>query len=177
MKAHDMSLPLDSRQPRLAPVRGILAAMLGALGGALTPITILGSFTVCRWYFEGTPAIDRQWDLDRFQGKLLWPVIAFATVSSCAAWATVAPRGTYRFAKTLAIVFSVSLPLWFAPLLLGLSPRQPRKSADHPAIYRSELVVMIGAPLIATALLTAIRIYGSRAGRAQKPPQSSISSG
>jgi len=86
----------------------------------------------------------------------LGPVVGCTVVFACAGWATFAPVGAFRFAKSLAIVFVMSLPLWFFLASMQFTPRRI-KSVEHPAMYPSEFMVIAGPPVLAAAMLTAVR--------------------
>ena len=152
---------MNAEPSTIAILRGLRAAVVGGLGGAIVPVALLCLFTVCRWFIEGASDFDRQLDLNNLPKKLHFPIIGCSLMCACAAWTTFAPCGNFRFAKSLAIIFAICMPLWYILSTMHLTP-QRLKGVHHPAIYPSELIVVIGPPIVAAVFLTAIRIFGSR---------------
>ena len=144
----------------LNPVRGLLAAVVGASAGAVAPIAIMVACVVLRWWITGASDFDRRYDIGWIRENLPGPVIGCAMVCACAAWATFAPRGSFRFARTLAIVTAISFCLWFVVGSMELTPRR-LKGIEHPMFYPSELLLLMGPPIVAAALVTAIRVRGT----------------
>jgi predicted permease len=137
--------------------RGLLATLLGALGGALVSVALALGFTVCGWLVAGTKEVDRQHDVDYLKQYTVYPIVGCAVVCACAAWATFAPARTRPFARSLGLIFLVSVPLWYVIGWMELTPRRNR-GTEHPVFYPSELIVLIGPPLVAAAFLTVLRI-------------------
>ncbi len=152
---------MNSRQLIILPFRGTCASALGALIGGTLPAAALMLFTFCSWFVAGASEFDRQVDLRRLREDLVWPVIGCAVVCACAAWTTFAPVGKYRFARTLAIIVAVCVPMWFVLNAMALTPRR-LKGVGHPAIYPSELIELIGPPVLIAVILTVVRISGPR---------------
>ena len=108
------------------------AVLLGALG-FVVPILVVVGFTVCRWIVQGASEFDRGYDLHWLPQRLIYPAVGTAFVFAAAGWATFAARGGYRFARTFATIFAISVPCWFALAVLGISPpryKKPRPPAD-----------------------------------------------
>ena len=143
--------------------RGVRGTVLWAGIGAVAPVVMMVVFTLCRWCVWEASASDRQYDIAHLPDSLLWPVIGCAAVCACTGWATYAPIGSFRFAKSLAIVFAASVPLWLVVGSMGLTPRRT-KGIENPAIYPSELILVIGPPIVAAILLAAIRVKRERTG-------------
>jgi hypothetical protein len=140
--------------------RGLVATILCGLGGAGASVAVALEFTFCRWLVLGTREVDHYHDLRYLEQYMVYPMVGCAVVCACAGWATFTPAGTWRLARSLAFIFLVSLPLWFVICLMELTP--PRyKATEHPVFYCSELMVLMGPPLMAAALLTALRIRGA----------------
>jgi hypothetical protein len=93
-------------------LRGFHGAILGAAFGAVAPAVIVLGGAVCWWHASRSSEIDRAYDrhavLPHIPGLAAIGAILFAS----AGWATLAPRGTYRFTRTLAIVIAITVPLW-----------------------------------------------------------------
>jgi hypothetical protein len=148
----------ESHRSSLAFSRGLLAAILCGLGGAVASVAVALGFTVCRWLVSGTTEYDRlRIDLRSLESDMVIPIIGCAIVFACAGWATFAPAGTYRFARSLVVVFLVSVALWYVIGSMELTPRRYR-GIEHPLLYASELIVLMASPMLAAALLTVIRI-------------------
>jgi hypothetical protein len=145
--------------------RGLFGAISGAVIGAVAPAALAMGFTACRWVIFGTAEFDRVYDLRHLRSDMIGPVIGCSVVFACAGWTTLAPRvGRYRFAWTLATLFLITLPLWFVVVSMELTPRR-YKGVHHPEFYPSELMVVIGPPIVVAIILTAVR-----ARRVSKPP-------
>ena len=80
-------------QPSLNIRRGLVAAGLGAVAGALVPALVLP--------FHGVAEL---W---------LFPAFGCAAVLGSAAWATHAPSGSWSFARSLLIIFVASVSSWY----------------------------------------------------------------
>jgi hypothetical protein len=148
-----------SQSTRLNLLRGLLGAVLWGGVGVAAPAATLFAITVARWLYlsyPGTSVFDLRVDLVPLSKDLIAPVIGCAAVLASAGWAAYAPVGAFRFAKSLAIVFAMSLPLWFILTSIKLTPRR-FKSAEHPAMYPSEFLVIVCPPSIVAALVTAAR--------------------
>jgi hypothetical protein len=119
-------------------------------------VVLVGGYTAVRWLISGASAIELQDDLRLLQLSLMASVPGAAVVCACAGWATFAPAGDHRFAPSLLFVFLASLGLW---LLLSQSELTPRrlKNAHQPAIYPSELAILIGPPIAAAVVLGTFR--------------------
>lgn len=161
-----MNSPVDRHNVRSGErpfnvLRGIRAALLcGAIGGA-APILFVVTYTMGRWVIEGTSDFDRAYDLYRLPQVLVFPVIGTAFVFAAAGWATYAPKGSYRFARTLLLIAVISVPSWFA--LAGMGMAVPRyKSIEHPPIYPREALLLVVPPAVTAVVLTMLRSDRSR---------------
>lgn len=146
-----------SQSTRLNLLRGLLGAVLWGVVGVVAPAATLLAITVARSLYlsyPGTSVFDLRVDLVWLSEDLIAPVVGCAAVLASAGWAAYAPVGAFRFAKSLAIVFAMSLPLWFILASMKLTPRRP-KNADQPAMYPSEFLVIVCPPAMAAALVTA----------------------
>jgi hypothetical protein len=148
---------MKSIQSKLNPVRGARAAVGFALFGAIAPIVFMVVFTLVHWGIGNASRIDWRGDIRQLEGGLLGPVIGCALVFACAGWATFAPRGSYRFARSLVLILVISLPLgWFLGSL-EITPRR-FKGIRHPLLYFSELLVLVVPPIVAATFVTAFRV-------------------
>jgi hypothetical protein len=128
-------------------------------------------WTVLEWAVRGSPDFDRRYDLHWLRDRMPMPVVGCATLCACAGWATSAPVGKYRFSSSLAILFSTSVLLWFVLGSMELTPRH-YKGEEHPPLYPSEVLVFFGPPVLATVLLTTIRMRGGP--RSLRPREPSV---
>ncbi len=150
--------------------RGLRCAILSGLLGAVAPVALVLGGTVCGWLVSGTSEWDRQADLQELPNSMLDVAIGCATVFACAGWAAYAPLETYRFARSLAIIFSISLLLWFIMITVVLPPRYGLKGRESMVNGLPDLVVIVGAPMVAAWVLTDFRI--ANAGRFRKSKKS-----
>lgn len=136
------------RSAGLRVARGLAFALLFGVIGAATPVIVLvGSILL------GSSESDWAFDLHFLPDRLVFPVIGTALVMASTAWATYAPAGSYRFARTLVIVFAVSVPSWYLLAATGLSP--PRlKAASHPLIYPFEVLLLVVPPIAVACVLS-----------------------
>jgi len=122
-------------------------------------------YTVGEWVIAGASEFDRNSDLQTLQNKIELPVIGCSLVCACAAWATFAPAGTFRFARSLAIIFAVCVPVWFilghVVNTMGAVPLR-LKGTHHPTLYPIEWILLMAPPILVTAILTATRISNAR---------------
>jgi len=144
-------------------LRGLCGATLSAVVGAVAPAAIVLGGTACWWYAWGSSEIDRAYDHHAVLPDIPGLVVVGATVFACAGWATLAPRGTHRFARTLAIVVAITVPLWcvvgWVVRSMELTPVR-YKGVEHPAWYPSEMTVAfvcLVIPIVVAAVLTAVR--------------------
>ncbi len=162
-------------------IRGLCGAILGAAVGAVAPAAIVFGGAACWWYARGTSEIDRMYDRHAVLPDIPGLVVAGATVFACAGWATLAARGTHRFARTLAIVVAITVPLgcvvgWLVRSV-ELTPVR-YKGVEHPAWYPSEVAVAIVCfviPIAVAAILTAVR--GHDASRSETVTWKSAAAG
>jgi hypothetical protein len=145
------------RQSPLNIKRGLIATCLSALAGAAGCVVVAAGIYVYRWVTSGPTGTDVQGDFQYLKTYLHYPVVGCAVVFAFAGWATFAPIRPHRFARTLLLVFLISVPCWIVLSALQITP--PRlKSIQHPLYYPSEILVLIGPPLMAAAVLTVRRL-------------------
>jgi predicted permease len=149
----------EHREAHLNYLRGSCFALLfGAIGFA-SPILVMVGYTVLSWRIHETREFDRKYDLRILQRELIFPAVGTAWVFAATGWATFATRSKYRFAKTLAIIVSISVPLWYLLAVIGMSP--PRdKGIDHPLIYPSEIILCAIPPSLIALVLSAKSCLG-----------------
>lgn len=109
----------------------------------------------CRW-IAGPSEFASEWFRSDLEEHLVYPVVGCAVVCACAGWATFAPAGKHSFAWSLAFIFFISLVFWAVVSGMELTPRR-LKGIEHPVFYVSELIAMIGPPIVAATLLTLFR--------------------
>ena len=85
---------------------------------SFAPIIFGLSFTACRWWILGVNNFDRAYDLNLLTIYLAPPAIGTAIIFATSGWATFAPRGTFRFVRTLVTIAVISLPSWIVLALL-----------------------------------------------------------
>ena len=147
---------MESSRSKLNPVRGVFAAVVGALVGGVAPIVVLAAGTVIRWWITGASEFDRRYDIGWVRNALPGPVVGCATI--CAARrATFAPRGRYRFARSLAVITAISLGVWLVVGSMELTPRR-LKGIEHPMFYPSEWMLLMGPPIAAAVMMTVFRL-------------------
>ena len=140
--------------------RGFRAAVPFGLAGAIVPIAVLYGLFALYWWFTGAPTFIRRVDIARIRMALPGPVVGCATIGACAGWVTYSLRGNFRFVGTLAAITAMSLVLWgiigWASIWDQLTPPRIR-GVRHPMFYPSELMLLMGPPIVAAALVTAFR--------------------
>ncbi len=158
-----MRLPRMELRSRPSPLRGLYGALLGAAVGAVVPVAIVLGCTVCWWHAQGSSELDRTYDRHAVLLDIPSLVVVGATVFACAGWATFAPRGSHRFAGTLAIVTGITVPLWYVVLWvvrkLEFTPTR-YKGVEHPSWYPSEIavaIVCLAIPIVVAVTLSALR--------------------
>lgn len=150
------------RSPRL-PLNlfgGVCGAVLCGLGGAVGSISLALGLTIGRWLVEGTTPYMRELDLQSIEREMLNPVIGCTLVCAGAGFSIFAPHGTHRFTRSLVEVCLGSVMLWLVLWSLELTPRR-YKEIQHPPLYPSELLILIGPPIAVASILTAIRSYSA----------------
>jgi hypothetical protein len=132
----------------------------------VAPAAIVLGVATCWWSAWGSAEIDRAYDLHVVLPDIPGLVVG-ATVFACAGWATLAPRRTHRFARTLANIVTITVPLWcvvgWVVSTMGLTPVR-HKGVEHPAWYPSEIAVAIVCllvPILVAAVLTAVRDHNA----------------
>jgi hypothetical protein len=155
-------------------VGGIAAALVYGLVGFCAPIVVVLTFTVFRWFLENASEFDRDADLRRLPGQLIFMVVGTAFIFSAAGFATYAPRGRFRFTWTLLRIFILTATSWF--LLAATGVMRPRyKSADHPLIYVSEFLILSLPPILIGVGMAILRGRGSTltSTTPERPPATS----
>lgn len=160
---------LATARTALSPLRGLMAAVLCALGGVAIALAFLGVFS---WLRSDTPGFDLNYnirhlahDATGFFGHFAHATVGIAVVCGSAGWATFAPQGRFRLAKSLAIVFALCLPGW--TLLYNVVPMPRRLMSNETILYPAELLALIAPPVGAAGLLTWYRAWCLR-----NPPRS-----
>jgi hypothetical protein len=144
-------------------LRGLYGAILGAVFGAVAPAVIVLGGSACWWHAWGSSEIDRAYDRHAVLPDIPGLVVIGATLFACAGWATLAPRGTYRFTRTLSIIVAITVPIWCGVgWVIGSIDLTPvrYKGIEHPAWYPSEMAVAIVCliiPIVVSAVLTVVR--------------------
>jgi hypothetical protein len=127
-------------------LRGFYGAILGAVVGAVAPAVIALGGAACWWHAWGSSELDRAYDRHAVLPHIPGLVVIGATLFACAGGATLAPRGAYRFTRTLAIVIAITVPLWcsigWVVRSLEFTPVR-YKGTEHPAWYLSGMAVAI----------------------------------
>ncbi|MCA9006858.1 MAG: hypothetical protein KDA70_16400 [Planctomycetaceae bacterium] len=137
-------------------IRGLIAGLLGTLVGLLGPVLIVGSYTLLYWYFHETPEMDRRADMKYWRLHAVMPLAGSTIYLGLTAWATFTPRGDYRFARTLVILFCIALPLTGILMKTSLTPER-RPYDNSPPLYFSEFLIMLLTPTLVAATLIIIR--------------------
>jgi hypothetical protein len=138
-------------------LRGLFASLLGALLGAVGAISLAFGYTVWKWWVSGANELELNYDLWYFKKDLVFPVIGCAAVFACTGWATSAPAGNYSVVPTLVVIVLSSILGWYVLGGMDLTPRR-FKSTYHPLVYLSELVILLGPPVVTAAVLTVMRV-------------------
>jgi uncharacterized membrane protein len=145
------------------PIRGLYGALISAIVGAVVPAAIVLVCTTLWWHAQGSSDLDRTYDRNNVLPDIPSLVVVGAVVFACAGWATFAPRGKHRFARTLAIVVAITAPLW---AVVGWFVRELKltpvryKGVEHPAWYQSEVavaIVCLAVPIVVAVSLSAVR--------------------
>ena len=110
--------------------RGLRCAILSGLLGAVAPVALVLGGTVCGWLVSGTSEWDRQADLQELPNSMLDVAIGWRRSLPARDGLPTAPLETYRFARSLAIIFSISLLLWFIMITVVLPPRYGLKGRE-----------------------------------------------
>lgn len=163
---------MDKNSGTLNVLRGLTGAVLCALAAVAVAAATLRVIAVFRWYAWGANDADWRYDMSFVTDAMPSVIPGFAVVFGAAGWATYAPRGSFRLARTLSIIFVASLPLWFliwyAVEWIGLAPRQLKE--DHTRVELAGLLVLLAAPILTAAVLTAIRIVNVKQRVTGKSP-------
>jgi hypothetical protein len=160
-------MTISSRTPEGNPrslhiFRGVRSAILGAVAGALLTFVLAYGFLAVRWVLMGARQSDREWELSRAFDELPNAFVACTVLCACAGWACRAPKGDYRFAQTLVVLFVSTFCLWIViglPLGWILDVYAPMSKQGVPPIRKYVgWPVFVGVPLLATCVLTRKRM-------------------
>jgi hypothetical protein len=153
--------------------RGIGFALLCGASGFFAPMIFGLSFTACRWWILGVNNFDRAYDLNLLTIYLAPPAIGTAIIFAASGWATFAPRGTFRFVRTLVTIAVISLPSWIvlALLLESLGLTAHRFKGDSRPLVEPLPVLLFAIPPTVTALI--LSVMRSLRGSAVRTPESS----
>jgi len=89
---------------------------------------------------------------------LAFPFLGCGAVGAATGWATRAPHGRHRIARTLVLVVLGSIPI--VALLSRLKePIHRYKSIEHPLYYPSEVLFLALPPITVAAVLTLKRCW------------------
>ncbi|MDR3619366.1 MAG: hypothetical protein P4L85_08445 [Paludisphaera borealis] len=137
--------------------RGLRGFFLGAVGGGLAPVVVLGGSVVFNWLIHDPSAFDRRLDVAWLKEMLPTEVVGCATFCAAAGWTAYAPARRTNFARSLCSVFLLTFAMYFATWLvlesMDLNPRR-LKGDPFPTLDLPELVFLVASPLAAAALLT-----------------------
>lgn len=147
--------------------RGLFTAVLCALVGASIPAALVLAYV---GYRCSNPAFVPSNSLHYFLGDLVeyWPFPVFggATFLACAAWATFAPPGPWRFASSLLIIFLISVSCWFLVSWmdnwLHLGWLKMYKGEEPHTLRLSQALILFGSPIATAQLLVTIRLWRTR---------------
>lgn len=142
--------------------RGLIAGMIGTVAGALIPVVLIGGYTLLFWYWQDSPAIDRQADLQDWQKYGSGPVIGLAIYLGLSAWATYTPPGNHRFAYTLGILFLSSIPLMIVIDQIR-EPLPPGRSGYEHQTDWFEVSIFLLSLLVVAWLIVLFHWFNSRA--------------
>jgi len=138
--------------------RGIIAALTGALVALVLVVLLYGGFIIVRGWIEGTSEFTRNDDLRIIWRELAFPFLGCGAVGAATGWATRAPHGRHRIARTLVLVVLGSIPI--VALLSRLKePIHRYKSIEHPLYYPSEVLFLALPPITVAAVLTLKRCW------------------
>jgi hypothetical protein len=155
----------ESRGPAVRVFRGLCGGIVGGAGAVAIVAVLWLSFLSVRWLVEDATQWQREHDLRATREELVFSVLGCATVAACAGWATYAPAGRYRFARSLVIVFLASVLLWVLIAVLNPAPRR-YKGEHQPDIGPTQVTNLIGSPIIVSAILTFVRVRRANRDRA-----------
>jgi hypothetical protein len=134
-----------------------LGTVVGSVVAVALAVALWLGFRLCKWFGTGETAFDPEDDLRLLREEWIFPVLGCAIFGACAGWVTFAPARRFSFALSLVIIFLVSIPL--IVVVRSLVDTPPRyKGVAHPQIYPSEVLVLMGPPIVVAAILTLVRV-------------------
>jgi hypothetical protein len=147
---------MDANGSQLDIRAGLLAAIRWGVIGAIAPVIIVAAMGIVEFWQElrlfGAYDEWLRWCIKASLG----PVIGCTLVLAGAGWTSQAPRPTRSIVSSVLVITAASVAMWFLLALAKITP--PRyKKIEHPVMYPSEVFVLIGPPVIAAAVLTAMR--------------------
>jgi hypothetical protein len=162
----------ELEQPSLKIRRGLFAAGLAAIAGALIPAVLaLGYVVFRRLNPDSAPANRFGYFLSDLAEYWIFPVCGGAVFFACAAWATFAPPGSWRFAWSLLIIALISVSSWF---LVGrmddwlhLHWLKIYKEQDPHTLRPSQALILFGTPAAMAQLLVTIRLWRTKQNATQ----------
>ncbi len=122
--------------------RGVISALLCSSIGAAVTVLLIAAFVFGNWFINDSIPVERDFDVRWLSTAWMVPAIGVSIYLGVAGFATFAPTINYGFARTLAIIFFVSIPLTSLLGNLELTPKRV-KSIEHPVLYPSELAVLL----------------------------------
>ena len=139
--------------------RGVIAALTCSSIGAASAVMLIAAFVLGNWFINDSIPAEREFDTRWLSSAWMGPAIGVAIYLGLTGFAIFAPTINYGFARTLVIIFFVSIPLTILLGNLELTPKRV-KSIEHPVFYPSELAILIMPPAGIAALLLASRLNG-----------------
>jgi hypothetical protein len=137
--------------------RGVISALFCSSIGAAFTVLLIAAFVFGNWFINDSIPVERDFDVRWLSTAWMVPAIGVSIYLGVAGFATFAPTVNYGFARTLAIIFFVSIPLTSLLGNLELTPKRV-KSMEHPVLYPSELAVLLVPPAFIAALLLSWRV-------------------
>ncbi|MFN4907240.1 MAG: hypothetical protein ACK5EO_15200 [Planctomycetota bacterium] len=137
--------------------RGVIAALTCSSIGVAFAVLLIAAFVLGNWFFNDPIPAEREFDTRWLSSAWMGPAIGVAIYLGLTGFATFAPTINYGFARTLAIISLVSIPLTLVLSNLEITPKRV-KIIEHPVFYPSELAILIIPPAGVAALLLAWRL-------------------
>ncbi len=159
--------------------RGLIAGGLCAIVGAAIPASVVLAYTLFRWLKPSfMPSDSFRYFLDDLVEFWPFPVCGGAVYFGCAAWATYAPAGSWRFVTSLSIIFVVAVACWFFVGFLDnwlhLGWLKIYKGDDPHSLRLSQALVLFGPPFAIAQLLALVRQWRSNRTLIQPMPAADV---